>query len=504
MIKTATYFLLLLFSAALLPAQNTVGGKAVQVPEAEVQRQSAFVDAERERLLAHYDKAIELYKKFLRENAGNDAAWYGLARCYTSKHELVQALESIGKAAAIAPENPWYQVYRADLYEKMDRPKDAVAVYEALTAKHPDMPEFFERLAYLAVLSGNPQGGLKALDRLEKLTGLTEEVATRRHMIYVGLGEDKKAAAELQRLADAHPQALHYRHRLAEFYTAMKNTDAARRVYEDILRRDPDDAAARLAVLGAARSAGSSSDAAYLQSLRPLFANPQGSIDAKIKELLPYFDKLQKGADAATVQALLDLGAALETAHASDPKAWSVSGDLLYYANRPAEALEKYRRCIQLNPTVFSVWDNTLSILAEQGNFDEMLRLGEQAMDAFPNQPRAYLYYGQAAIEKGRPDDAVSQLEQALLMAGNNIALRLDIQDQIGRALLAKKDVAGARAHYEAALSKGGDRHAGVLEHYGDALYQAGERNKAVEYWQKANALAKSPALEQKIATGKL
>ncbi|MBK8196000.1 MAG: tetratricopeptide repeat protein [Lewinellaceae bacterium] len=132
-----------------------------------------------------------------------------------------------------------------------------------------------------------------------------------------------------------------------------------------------------------------------------------------------------------------------------------------------------------------------------------MLQTAEQAMDAFPNQPRAYWYFGLAANEKGRYDDALSQLEQALLMTGNNQGLKLDIIDQVGRALIGKKDFTGARSRYEQVLTKGGDKHPGILEHYGDVLFGSGDAGKALDYWRKANAIRKSPELEQKIASGK-
>ncbi len=195
---------------------------------------------------------------------------------------------------------------------------------------------------------------------------------------------------------------------------------------------------------------------------------------------------------------------ALGVAQSPEPKAWSLSGDLLYYANRPNDALARYRTCIKLNPTVFSVWANALNILYDQKNYDEMLVLAEKAMDDFPNQAIAYYYFGVAATEKGRPDDAINQLQQATLMVGNNLALRLDITDQMGLALLRKKDYAGAAARYEQTLGKGGDKHAGILEHYGDALYQTGKQDQAIEFWQKAYKIAPTPGLEQKISTKKL
>lgn len=493
--------ILLLTGACGLSAQNTLGGKAIQVPEAEVERQSQFVEAERERLVGRHDKAIALYKEFLRKNPGNDAAWFGLARAHAARQEFQEALDATGKAAEKNPQNPWYLVYQADLFEKTGRVKDAAAGYEKLTKQFPQTPEFWERLAYLAVLDNDPKGGLKALDQLEKLRGVTEDLCMKRHLIYVGLGDNKKAAAELRKLADTYPTELEYRHRLAQFYKTIGEQANARAVYAEILRRNPDDPEAKLALLDNGANA---SEIARVQALQPLFADPRVPIDAKIKELLPYFEKMKPGVDPALAGALLSLGAALEKTHPDDPKAWSASGDLLYFAGKPADALEKYRRCLKLNPGVFSVWANTLEILTTQGQHDEALTVAEQAMDAFPNQPLAYYHYGRAAIEKNRPDDALPPLEQALLMAGNNLALRLDILDQIGLALLRKKDVAGALARYEQALAKGGDKHPGTLEHYGDALYLSGEADKARTYWQKAYDLLRTPALEQKIATGKL
>lgn len=484
-----------------LGAQNTIGGNKVIVPEAEVKRQSEFLEAEKERLLAHYDKAIERYQKFLYDNPDIDAAWYGLSRSFAAKEDYVKASDAIEKAVKTDPNNKWYQIFQADLMGKTGRLKDAISVYESLTKRHPEEAELWEQLAYLSVLNKDPKAGLKALDKVEQIRGINEETSDKKHMIYVGLGDDKKAAAELLRLADAYPAKIQYRHTLAQFYETMGDQANARRTYEDILRRDSSDSVAQLALLGKNKN---SSGADYLRSLQPLFKDPGTPIDAKIKELLPFFDKLGNNPDAGLVQNLLELGHILEITHADDPKAWSVSGDLLYYSNRSAEALEKYRQCIRLSPRVFSVWDNSLAILAEQKNFDAMLQVAEQAIDAFPNQPKAYFYYAAAANLKGQYDDAINQSEQALLMVGSNTALRLDLIDQIGLALLGKKEFAAAISRYEQTLPNGGEQHPGILEHYGDALSLNGQFDRAVDAWKKANTLHRSATLEQKIAAGKI
>lgn len=481
-------------------AQNTVGGVKTTVPEAEVQRQSQFLVAERERLLNHNDKALELYKKFTYDHPDVDAGWYGLARTYTTLKDLPNALEAIGKAVALAPANQWYSLYQADLYEKVGRLTEAIGVFENLLKKFPESPEYYERLAYLNLQNEDPKRALKALDKWESLVGVNEDIAFKKHVVYVGLGDAKKAAAELKKLSDAYPNDLKYRQDLAEFYDTIGDKVNARAAYEEILRRDPENPVARMALAGAEGN----SDGAKLAAMRPLFDDPKVPIDEKIKALMPYFQKLMNGNDPALTQSLMELAALLEKNHPNEAKAWSISGDLFFHADRPAEALDRYRKCLRLNPTVFVVWDNALSLLAAQKNFDELLSTAEKAMDAFPNQPKAYFYYGIAANVKGRPDDALEQLEQGLLMTTSNSALYLDMVDQIALAYMGKKDFAKAIARLEQTIGRGGEQHPGILEHLGDALSLQGQAAQALEYWKKANLIRRSPGLEQKISAGKL
>jgi|GEM_PF-371909 len=487
-------------SSITLFAQNTIGGVKTTIPEEEVKRQSQFLMAERERLLNHNDKALERYKKFTYDNPNNDAGWYGLARTYISLKDFPNALGAIEKSVILAPENQWYSIYQADVFEKVGRMPDAITVYENLLKRFPQTPEFYEKLAYLSLQNEDPKRALKALDKWEDLVGVNEEIVFKKHIVYTGLGDFKKAASELKKLSDYYPNELKYRQDLAEYYDKIGDKANARAVYEDILRRVPDNSSARLALAG--RQEGS--DAAKLAAMRPHFDDPNVPIDEKVKAIMPYIQKISAGEDAALLQSLFDLAALLEKNHPDEAKTWSLSGDLFYQVNRFDEALERYRFCLKLNPTVFAVWDNTLTLLAVQKKYDEMLSTAERAMDAFPNQPKAYYYYGVAANIKGRPDDAIAQLEQGLLMTANNTRLRLDMIDQIGLALMGKKDFVAAVARYEQSLARGGDQHPGILEHLGDALSLQGLASQAVEYWKKASLIRRSPELEQKISSGKL
>lgn len=441
-------FFFLLFLSGMAGAQNTVGGVQTLVPEAEVKRQSQFLNAERERLLGRWDKALEAYKEIVFDYPENDAAWYGLARTYSATDDVVNAANAIAQAVRLSPENEWYILYQADLFEKNGRNRDALDIYEAIVKKFPENPEYHEKLAYLALLNEDPKRALKALDKLESLQGISEKSTAQKHLIYRGLGDLKKAGEVYVKLVNAYPDNARYRYQLADFYEQSGDKAAARKVWEETLQRFPDDPLARISL---AQATGGT-DAQYLASVKPLFGDPKVSVDAKIKDLMPFLSRLESGKDPSIVAGMLELGAILEKTHPDEAKAWSVSADILYLAGKDADALERYKRCIQLNAGVFSVWKNALTILDNQKNYPEMMDIAEKALDLFPNQPEAYLMYGMAANGLKKYDDALGQLNQAVLMTGNNALLRARVLECTGDAWLGKGNRDKARESYRKAL----------------------------------------------------
>ena len=332
-------FFFLLFLSGFAGAQNTVGGVQTLVPEAEVKRQSQFLNAERERLLGRWDKALEAYKEIVFDYPENDAAWYGLSRTYSATDDVVNAANAIAQAVRLSPENEWYILYQADLFEKNGRNRDALDIYEAIVKKFPANPEYHEKLAYLALLNEDPKRALKALDKLESLQGISEKSTAQKHLIYRGLGDLKKAGEVYVKLVNAYPDNARYRYQLADFYEQSGDKAAARKVWEETLQRFPDDPLARISL---AQATGGT-DTQYLASVKPLFGDPQVSVDAKIKDLMPFLSRLESGKDPSLVAGMLELGAILEKTHPDEAKAWSVSADILYLAGKDADALERYK-----------------------------------------------------------------------------------------------------------------------------------------------------------------
>lgn len=408
---------------AYLWGQNTLEGKAITVPEAEVNRQSAFLDAERERLLGQLDRAEASYRAFLRQNPGHGTAWFNLAKVQTETGNHGDALVSNGKALALEPANPWYLEQQAEVLNALGRSDAAADVYDKLIRQYPDKTGYYLQQAYLQTLSGKPLEALKTLDKLEKKSGPVPAVMERKFILYDQLGDAKKAAQTLEKMAAAYPKRIEYRHRLAAYYLEKGDRTGAERVYADILALRPDDPTALLF---------GQSGSTDLNTL----SNPQIPLEGKLKTWIPRLQAYQQKPTTEAFSALRAAADAMEKAHPDDPRAWSFSGDVLYIAQQPQAALARYTKCLDLPGAPFSVWENTMRLLYEDKQDKAVMQLADKAMDAWPNRAESHLYYGLSAIRLGQFKDAVSVLQQASIMTARSedAALRTSIQQALDAA----------------------------------------------------------------------
>lgn len=451
------------------------GRAQAQVSEDDIKLQELLVDANREKLIGNYDNAIALLKEILKKDARNDAVSYELARIYEAVGDDEKAVKAIQDAVEWAPGNPWYFKFQASLFQKMNRNREAAEAFRQVTRLEPEDPYNYYRWAYFLVLANDISGALKVYDELEKKTGLNEEIIRRKHALYVGIGDNKKAARELERLAAAYPSDTEYRLLLAEFYSQSGDQDKAMAAYREILKLDPNHAKAQLALAGKPEQA--SDEILYLQSLEPVFRNPEADINLKIGKLMPFITKVADTGNRQLADAALALTAIIEQVHPFDAKGFSASGDLLYYSGRRLEALEKYRKTLELDDTVFLVWEQVMHIYQEEKDFDKLLGFSERAMDFFPNQAIAYYFFGLAAHELGKSRDALPVLQEALLVAGNNGPLKMDIQGLLGLVYNSLGQTERSVQAFEAALGLN-PQSPEVLSNYAFTL---AERNENLE-----------------------
>jgi tetratricopeptide (TPR) repeat protein len=462
-----------------------------QIEEKTVNLEKLLIEANLERILGNYDKSIKLYEQVLKDDATNDAAYYELARLHDVKGADDEAIRFAKKAVDLSPENHWYHRFLADTYQQVGRNKEAAGVYEYLVSKSPNDEEYYYKWAYFLLKANEIPKAIKVYDDLEKRTGLTEEIARRKHSLYVGIGDSKKAAIELERLVQAFPKDIEHYYLLAAYYEQIGEAKLAEGVYRTILKININDPKASIALAGSGETG---NDAQFLASLKAAFAQTDVSIDYKIAKLLPYINKVADTGDKNVAAGAIELAQILETTHPGEAKGYAAHADLLYYSGQPEAALAKYKKTLELDETVYLVWEQVLRIQAEMADFKAVHRTAEQAMDVFPNRAFIFYMHGVAEFEQGRFPQSLSSLEQALLMSGKDSRLQLDIRVQMGKTYAEAGKATASDEAFESALALHA-KSPEALSAYAYCLALRGEQlDRAKQMATMANELAPEQA----------
>ncbi len=498
MAKKFLISLLLLASLSLRAQHEELD---LPVTEAQTQIEETFIDGNREKLLGNWEKAAAKFREVLEKDPKNDAAAYELARVYEALKDTDKTIATGKNAVEWNPANPWYKYYLADLYQKVDKDKEAAELYGQLTKMDPHNEGYYFKWAYYLVRSSQPAEAIKVYDQLEKMIGVNEETTRHKQTIYLGMGEYKKAGKELLALIQRFPDNTEYRHLLATFYDQTGDKEKAKATYQEILKLAPNDARAKIALADDDKGA---DDIKFLNALRPVFEDPGTDIDTKIKEIIPYVSRLAETGDKSLGNSLLALTSLLETVHPNSAKACSVLGDVLFHSGQPDRALEKYKKCLELDHNVWAVWEQVLFIYSDKKDYQNLTKTSENALDLFPNQAVAHYFNGIGYNGLRKPNDALTSFQQALIMAAKNPPLRFNVLKETGESYYQLKKFSQAENTLGEAF-KLNPKDPALLERMGDVQYQLGKANDALLLWQKALELGgKSELLQRKVLEGKL
>ena len=451
--------------------------------EAEIGTLNTYLQGQQQRIMGNLDKAIPLLEKVLKEDATNAAAQYELGLIYLAKQDYIKGLKLAQSAAAAAPANPWYQILVADLHEALNEDDKAADVYARLVKAEPLSEQFYYQWAYYLTRAGATDEAIKVYDNLEKRVGINETLSKRKHTLYVGQGDHKKAAKEYEQLIARFPFRTEYRIWLAQFYERTDDKAAARQVYADLLQIDPTHPQATLALAQANAKTSGGGAAGKMQAV---FADPDVALDLKMAQLDPYLRKTANGRDRAQADEAMPLVETLMATHPESAAPYAAAGDLYYFTDRYVQAQKQYERALEFDQSSYPLWQHYLTTLQRLEAYDALVDQSERALDYFPNQGQVFYLNALGYHAQGEYKDALSSLQQAQLMASTADGLLYAVLAQSGLTYLALDNPERAQAALDSSLEKGGDKHHSTLEVYGDLLMKTGKPDVARTWYERA------------------
>jgi tetratricopeptide (TPR) repeat protein len=483
--------LCLVFSACKTPEKSADAGIPSDPDqrrfEVDTRFQEAFFRALDFRNKGDWQKAAAAFEECVAIDPKQGAAHYELARIdRIFRNDLESALSHARKAVESDPQNPWYHHEVGDVYLGMGKYDLAVKEYQFVEKLNPDDPNNLYEQANALLMSGKTKDAIAVYDKLELRSGVYEELSLQKHQLYLSINDLPKAGEELEKLARAFPEEPRFWGMALRFYTGAGIKDRELVALSELKKSDPSDGMVRFQLSEYYALMGD--EAKSFEELKAAFHTTDIGIDQKIGVLLRYFSLTEQ--DRSFLPQAYDLLQLTEEMHPGEAKSFAMYGDFLYRDNKRDDALSKFKRAVEIDPSRRAIWDQLLSIEAETQRFELLKADATRALELFPQIPEYYLYLGIACDQLAEHQAAVDHLNIGKELVFDNPELLVQFHIQLATAHNSLRNFRESDQSHDAALAIN-PNNPSVLNNY--AYYLSLRKtglDKAKNMAKKANEIA--------------
>jgi predicted Zn-dependent protease len=124
-----------------------------------------YVEAVKQKLLGNLGDALKYFEQCILINPESDASYYQMGQIVLSNGDLMNGKKYIKKACELQPENLWYNMLLAGIYNQQNNIDSAIIFYERAAKAYPEKADLQISLARLYTQNKN-------YDNLTKSMGL--------------------------------------------------------------------------------------------------------------------------------------------------------------------------------------------------------------------------------------------------------------------------------------------------------------------------------------------
>lgn len=409
-----------------------------------------FLEAVRMKQKGEYDAAFQLYSHCLDIYPGSAAVLYEISQFYMFLGQESKGEEALKQAVRSDDTNFWYKQTLASYYQSKQNWLKAISVYEDMAQIFPSRLEPLLSLADLYNRTKSYESLVATLDRIEELDGKSEQISMEKFRAYLQLDNMEKAFSEIQSLVDEYPYDLRYRTVLGDVYLSNNRNDEALKVYQGILKEEPDYAPAMVSLASYYQKTGQ--DSLYSMQIDSILVNE--NVDTKLK--LDFMRQLimkseQTDRDSTKIIRLFETILTGEQPNADVPMLYA---QYLITKKMEKESVPVLNKVLSLDPENKPARLQLLSYAIRDNNLDEVIRVATPAIVYNPDAMEFYYYLGLAHYQKEQTDKALEVFNKGVQQinekSDKNIAS--DFYSILGDLYHSREMKAEAYAAYDSSL----------------------------------------------------
>ena len=433
-----------------------------------------FLDAICQQEKGNLDAAFDLLTHCVEIDSTRSEAYFYLSRYYTYLKDKDKALAYSEKAAQLEPDNETYQETLANNYISRGKYSRAIDAMERLYSMNSDREDVLSMLVQLYEQQADYEGAVRTLSRLEILEGKSERLSVAKSELFTRKGDKKAAINEMKQLADQYPNDQNYRCLYANTLYMNGQQKKALAIYADVLKKEPDNRGAQMAMLSHFNEAGDSLQAHVW--LERILLNKNATTEDRVMLLRQVIGESEEhGGDSTQVLRLFHR--VLNTPQA-DADLAIFCATYMHLKKMPNDSISPVlEHALALEPTNASARLQLVGYAWQAEDRDRVIALCQDARQYNPDEMAFYYYQGIAYYQKEQLDQALNAFQNGIgvITAQSDPAIVSDFYAVMGDILHQKGLAREAFMAYDSCLVWKDDN-IGCLNNYAYYLSELGEQ----------------------------
>lgn len=375
-----------------------------------------YVEAIKQKLMGNGGDALKYLEQCVKMNPESDAAYYQMAQILSSKGDIVNSKHFAEKALSINQNNIWYLIMLAEIYYHEKNLDSAIIYYEKAVKIFPDRENVKLTLGNLYSENADFKKANEIYNSLDNKYGINETTTVSSIKSLMSSGKYEEALVKVKLLLKGNPDEILYNGLLAEIYKGNGENEKAREVYKQLIERNPDNPQTQLSLCDFLVTVKSYDELFML--LNTVILNDKVPKEDKISlmaRLLELPDLIKNKGDNLIVALML-----LEASYKEDNIIPLLRPEVLIKQQKLVESSIRLEEIISANPDNYYAWEKLLLVYLQLGEFQKLLKKGEECATLFNRSFLAKILYANGALENGKYDIVLEELRKAEILAGDN------------------------------------------------------------------------------------
>ncbi len=353
------------------------------------------------------DQCYDLLEHCRALSPSSSAILFELSSFYVYLNKDSIACDILERIVAEEPDNRYYTQALVNLYYSTGNKKAAIALYEDMLEKTRSKSDIYIALYSLYAEELEHKKAVEILERLEKSEGKSEEISMQKLRQYFEMPDSAKSVALMQELIEENPDEFLYQGLLGDVYLYFGELAGAERQYLMVLEKEPDDAITLSSLSTLYAETGN--DSLYCVTIERLLKSEKLEPEQRISRLVDYI--LHRDDSVHTEQLFEEL-MQLPFDRVEILESYV---QYLLYKEAPADRIKPVlEKLLMLEPENTSAMLQLLVYAIEANNYDEVIRLCDNAMMYVPELLELYYYKGLSYYLTGRKRECIDIYRRGL------------------------------------------------------------------------------------------